>query len=401
LIRILLACEGGSGLGHVDSLKMFARALGPAFTYDGVHFDAAALTALAEVCDDSFRGPAFMPSASRADRGVPLEQWTWAHFMERCGLADVRVLAPSLNWWRSTLQLRRIDLVVCDYAPRALIAARMLGIPAVLTGTAYSVPPDGLKRFPVLLDQSQGGSPDEKAMTARLNAFCAIRGLPELRVLPDVFDCDVKMPQGIAALDPYNGLRTEPLLPRPAGFSRLMAGMGDEILVYLSNIAADPGYMLDALPDIGLPVRLFAPWLETGKAAALRARGIAVEDKLIDPDAIAKRTRLMVLYGQPGTTALGLASGVPQVALPQHFEQAIHAGRAARLGGVRVVSREGLDQGGFVAAIRSAYMDEPLFAAAQRSAPAVRLELDVNVDEMIREALRPALVGVIKRRGLA
>jgi hypothetical protein len=401
VIRILLACEGGSGLGHVDSLAMFSRALGSAFVYDGVHYSDDALKAFAAFCDESFKGPAFLPSAARAENKASLESWSWANFLERCGLGNVQALAPSLNWWRSTLQARHVDLVVCDYAPRALIAARMLGLPVVLTGTAYSVPPNGLERFPAFLDRSLTSTVDEAAMVRKLNAYCGIRGLPELRVLPDVFASDVKLPQGLSFLDPYGGLRTEPLLPRPSNFSRLMAGAGDEIFVYLSNIAADPDHMLDALDALGAPVRLFVPWLDPAKAAALRARGIVVEDKLLDPDDIARRTRLMVLYGQPGTTALGLASGIPQVALPQHIEQIVHAERAARHGGVRVVRREGLDRDRFIAEVRSAYADGALFAAAQAGAPAIRREMDVDVDEMIREAMRPALVGVIKRKGLA
>jgi hypothetical protein len=401
MIRILLACEGGSGLGHVDSLAMFPKALGSAFTYDGVHYSDDALEVLAEACDQTFKGPAFLPSAARAENKANLAGWSWANFLELCGMGNVQALAPSLNWWRTTLQQREIDLVVCDYAPRALLAARMLGIPVALTGTAYSVPPDGLERFPGFLDRSQAGSVDEAAMARKLNAYCGIRGLPELRVLPDLFDCAVKLPQGLSFLDPYEGLRTEPLLPRPTNCSKLIAGDGDEIFVYLSNIGADPDYFLDALDALGAPVRLFVPWLDATKAAALTTRGIAVESKPQHPDDIARRTRLMVLYGQPGTSALGLASGIPQVAFPQHLEQIVHAERAARHGGVRVVRREGLDRDGFIAAIRKAYADEGLLAEARRGVPAIRREMAVDVDDMIRESLRPALVGVIKRRGLA
>ncbi|MGL4242429.1 MAG: hypothetical protein ACRCTI_15075, partial [Beijerinckiaceae bacterium] len=212
MIRIALACEGGGGLGHVDSLKMFAEALGGAFTYDAVHHDPRALAALAGVCEDRFLGPAFMPSAARAE-GLPPnpDAWSWGNFLQRCGLGNVGSFAPAINWWRTMYRMRRIDAVICDYAPRALIAARMLGIPVVLTGTAYSVPPDGLERFPPFLDRSLEPTVDEAAIVGALNAFCGIRGLPTLGVLPEAFDCDLKMPQGLGFLDPYEGLRTEPL----------------------------------------------------------------------------------------------------------------------------------------------------------------------------------------------
>ncbi|MGL4242265.1 MAG: nucleotide disphospho-sugar-binding domain-containing protein, partial [Beijerinckiaceae bacterium] len=176
---------------------------------------------------------------------------------------------------------------------------------------------------------------------------------------------------------------------------------GDEIFVYLSNSNGDPDYLFDSLGEFGAPVRVFAPWLVPEKAAMLERTGARIESKLLAPEDIARRTRLMMHYGQPGTTALGMALGIPQVAMPQHIEQMVHAERAARKGSVRVVRREGLDRSRFIHEIRAAYADDALLAAARRIAPEVRAELDCDGPEMIREAMRPLLVGVIRRKGLA
>jgi UDP:flavonoid glycosyltransferase YjiC (YdhE family) len=402
MIRIVLACEGGTGLGHVDSLVMVAKALGPRFSFDGVHYSDASLESLSAVCETVFRCPATLPRLTSSQAYPDPLNLSWANFLERCNLGKTGKLAPDLAWWRGALRMREIDMVVCDYAPMAMLAARTLGIPVVLTGTAFSVPPDGLQRFPTFVDrETKAADVDEAAIVRTINAICGIRGLPEMAYLPQIYDCAVKLPQGLDFLDPYQGLRTEPLLPRPASFSTLLAKDGREIFVYLSHITADPDFMLDGLVELDAPVRVFVPWLEKDRADMLRSHGIMVEDKPQTPDDIARRTRLMVIYGQPSTTTMALASGLPVLAFPQHFEQSYHANRASRKGGVRQFRRDGLDKEGYLTAIRNAYADEDLFAAAQHVSLDVRRQLSVDAADMIRESLRPALVEIVKKKGLA
>ncbi len=401
MIRILLACEGGTGLGHVGNLKSIAEALGPSFSFDGTHYLDEPLEVLRPFCDAVYRCVATLPTRRPKPEEANDNNWCWANFLANCDFDKPEQIAQSHAWWRIALVQRQIDLVVCDYAPAAILAAKTLGIPVVVTGTAYSVPPDHLSRFPSLMDRDAPTFADEDSMIAAINQVCAIGHMPTIRHLPEIYESTVKLPRGFDFLDPYDGLRTEPLLPWPPDFSPLMAGQGTEIFVYLSNVTADPEFMLDALPELGAPVRAFIPWLGQERAKALADRGVSIETKALHPDDIAQRSRLMVLYGQPGTTALGLASGLPQVAFPQHLEQVIHAQRAAAKGGVRMVRRENLTRDGFVAAVQQAYADEDLLAAARATSPDLRQQTTVDVPHMIRESLRPLLVEIVKKKGLA
>ncbi len=401
MINILLAGEGGSGLGHVQSLRSVAEALGSGFTFDGVYYLDEALHVLAPVCEAVFRGPALSTWNRSLRPEVTDENWSWANFLEITGFRSPLIIAQQMYWWRSLIVTRDIDLVVCDYAPRAMLAAKTLGIPVVLTGTGYGVPPDNLRRFPALMNAQIEPFVDEAAMVQAVNAACTIRGLAPIRDLPQMFDCDVKLPRGLSFLDPYQGLRSTPLLPRPANFSSILAKDGNEIFVYLSNVRNDPDFILEALAELGLPIRAFVPWLKPEKAEGLRAAGVAVENEHVSPDDIARRSRLMVHYGQPATLAMGFAAGLPQLAFPQHVEQRVHAERAARTGAARFVPRQNLTKAAFITAISEAYSDEALFAAAQRMAPATRAEMSADVPNIIRESLRPVLVEIVKRKGLA
>jgi hypothetical protein len=383
MIRIVLACEGGSGIGHVVHLKSIAQALGPAFEFDGFHFHDEPLQILASVCDDVFRCPAMMPRRQSALGTDQEHNWCWANYLEVCGFGDPAILEPQLAWWRDTLQVREADLVICDYATTAVLAAKTLGIPTVITGTALSVPPENLRRFPAFADHIATTLVDE---TAIVDAISGVLGMDPIRCLPDIYKDATRLPCGIDFLDPYQGLRSGPLLPPAVPLGNVMAGEGKEIFVYLSHVIADPSFMLEALSELGAPVR---------------AKNIIVEDKLLKPEDIARRSRLMVAYGQPATVSLALALGLPIVAFPQHLEQSLHAERAARAGGLRFVRRADLTRELYIATIREAYHDETLLAAARQTSPRVRAQFAVDVPDMIRETLRPALVSIIKRKGLA
>ena len=48
---------------------------------------------------------------------------------------------PCADAWRQLLTLLNADLILADYAPTPLLAARCLQVPAVVLGTGFSVPP--------------------------------------------------------------------------------------------------------------------------------------------------------------------------------------------------------------------------------------------------------------------
>ncbi len=401
MIRILLACEGGSGLGHVTKLKTIAQALGPAFSFDGACFQEEPLRVLEPLCDAVYRCPGLWVDPARASVGASETNWCWGNFIESCGFAKSLFLSDALAWWRGTMLGGDIDLVVCDFAPRAQLAARSLGIPVVLTGTGYSVPPDGLLQFPAFADRHATTAVKSQAIIDAVNAIGVIRGLAPLHHLPDFCDADVKLPICIDLLDPYGDLRNQPLLTRPSAFSQKLAGGGEEIFVYLSHVMADPAFLLEALADLGAPVRVYAPWAMPDKMALLQASGAIIEDKPVDPAAIAARSRMMVHYGQPGTTSMALAAALPQLALPQHFEQLVHARLAKKTGAVHVIPRRELTRDRFIAAARKVYADESISQAARRIAPHVRAQMSIDLPDMIRESLRPVLVEIVKKKGLA
>ena len=113
----------------------------------------------------------------------------------------------------------------------------------------------------------------------------------------------------------------------------------NEVFIYFSTTEkSDPGLM-EAIGDLGVPVRLFMPSIDAATAEHFIRRGIHVEQSPVPVDLLAKRTRLMVNAAQHGILCLALAAGLPQVSVPQHLEQTYHAEATASRGVLRSVSR--------------------------------------------------------------
>src|SRR5690606_14584547 len=108
---------------------------------------------------------------------------------------------------------RDISLVVADFAPCALLAARGLGIASIAVGTGYSVPPPGMASFPVLLPRYSIRIYDEAEIVELVNPVVAEFGVPRLERLPEVYASSDQFAFTLDILDPYSATRSQPLLP--------------------------------------------------------------------------------------------------------------------------------------------------------------------------------------------
>ncbi len=92
-------------------------------------------------CEAVYQG-AYLPYDATPRSGPDsVRTATWGEFMGDLGFRDPAFLATQIGWWRETMRTRRISLVIADYAPCALLAARSWGIPCAGIGTGYGLPP--------------------------------------------------------------------------------------------------------------------------------------------------------------------------------------------------------------------------------------------------------------------
>ena len=344
MARVLLAWELGGGLGHVLPLGQLAAALRTrGHAVDLVLRDLSlAPQALGPALDDPglrlWQAPLWLhPLKSAAEPSC------FAELLFDAGYLDAGRLLGLVQGWRQLLAQLRPELIVADFAPTALLAARGRGLPCLPFGTGFSIPP---ARDPVpsyrewALPPPSQAIKAEAAVLASCNQVLDALGEAPLPALHALFDGPEAWVSAWPELDPYRGLRdpghthhwgAPPLADHglaptwpPAAGPRVLAYLHaqhaafDEVLARLANgpwccLASVSGLSeTDARRLSGPQLKLVTQPLALGPALAQAAVHLG--------------------HGGLGVTTSALAAGLPCVLLPLHDEQLLTARRVSSAG---------------------------------------------------------------------
>lgn len=394
MTRVLLAWEAGAGRGHVVTLSRVARALAGIAECDAAlgWMDHAA--EIAPWCTRVFPGVSLpYRRAERKARGAPPNA-TWADYLYDCGMGDGDRLRVNVAWWLETFARRDIGLLVGDYAPCALMAARIAGIPALAIGTGYGIPPPHLPEFPVFLPEYSTREVDEAELVSVVNEALGPLGLPPLSALPQIYVRSGDLVRTLPLLDPYSGWRDAgAYLPPVADFAGHSDGSGTDVFCYFSTTELANAGLVDALCACGLPLRAFLPGASDAVRARLASAGVRIEDAPVPIEEIVRTSRLILNSGQHGILCLALAAGIPQVCVPQHLEQLYHARRAESAGVARVIWPRSAPEDEVLETIRAAWQDETMAKRARAVAREQAHRFAADDLELMRAALRRWLGG--------
>ncbi|MDQ3027343.1 MAG: hypothetical protein M3R58_12680 [Pseudomonadota bacterium] len=138
MARIAFAWELGGEYGHVMSCAGLAGGLelhGHRIAF--MFRELRQLSVIPEARNyDVFQAP----RSAREGRDVALPQ-SYADILLGCGYSDPAELIALVGGWRSLLMHWKPDLLVADFSPTSLVAARTLGIECVTYGNGFFVPP--------------------------------------------------------------------------------------------------------------------------------------------------------------------------------------------------------------------------------------------------------------------
>ncbi len=397
--RVLLCCEAGQGRGHVTTLATVARALAPVARSQAILAQTDHGDILERVCDRVDRGMGLAPVPG----APPSPALTWAGWLRVRGFGDADDLRRRFDWWALAMQSIRPALVVADFAPTALLAARARGIATVATGAAFGLPPATLARFPDLLTPAQDAlhgtvrpdapPPDEAAMCATINAVLGPLGLPPLAHLAEVYAADLSLPRGVAWWDPYDGLRDRPLLLPVEQLPLLQARRGAEVVIYFSTGELDDPATREALQRLPHDAVLVGTEPSPDQARDLArnprlrlARGLLPQAEMV------RRARVIICAGQAGTLSLAVLAGIPVLALPQQHEQLSNALRAAaHLGSVRVLPKVARSTGAILDSLAELWSGAGTATAARLMAMDLRDAYRESALDSYRRLLPPVL----------
>lgn len=374
--RILLAWELGAGYGHVAVMRGVAQAL-RALGHECL-FAVRELHPAEEFFEPEL-GPVFQTPRAPAAAKQPVKlQLSYASLLHNTGFDDPLALAARLRAWRQLIQTLRIDAVLANHAPGALIAARSLALPRSVFGASFTVPP-ALSPFPAFQPQLQFDPQvlirNEGQVLLQLNQALERLRLAPFDCLQDIFADSHTCVFGYPELDVYETARPQvfagladhshgeappwPDMPGPRVFAYLRPFKHLEPL--LRALHASRVCALVRIADV--PLEKLRPYLRPG---------LTFTSKSIHLRQAAEQCDAMIHYAPDGTTAEMLLAGKPGLLLPIDVEKVLTARRAQQLGAV--LATEGLDEKLLAQLLQRLVEDGSLRAGAEAFAARYRTQ---------------------------
>ncbi len=327
MARVLIGWELGANRGHVNVMQIIAQRL--LAERHEVHFalqqiDAAGLDHDRRI--GLWQAPVWPRLLIGQSRHYATPSVSMGDILGRVGLDRPGALAAMIAGWDSILAQLQPDLVVANFAP-ALLAAARGRIETVVNGNGFSCPAAGLAAFPALAR----GQPalDEAELLDIADADLRAAGREPLASLPALFAADHQAIGSFALLDPYRDSRSQPLCAPIIGLDTGIAANpdGQEVFVYFYHLAPADAPLWDGLARSGRTVRIHVPHPTRDHLAAFGRFGFAFEKHPLPFAHIAARSRLALSHGGQGFVSSCLLTGLPQIIAWYDLEKKL-AGRA-------------------------------------------------------------------------
>jgi UDP-N-acetylglucosamine:LPS N-acetylglucosamine transferase len=307
--------------------------------------------------------------ASHAFRGLSIEMWqaplsvqppdriieptvSLSHVLHNVGYANATDLTARISAWRSLIAAVRPDLMLADYSPTALLAARGTGIRTIAIGTGFCLPPR-LQPIPAYAMLHQSASPqqlanDESRLVVRINEALEAFAAPAISNLADVFHSTTA--QWLTTLPELDHYPTRGpadywgLAPERRGVpAQWPPGDRRRIFGYLKPFPHLES-LLQLLNQLELPTVIACDGLSAAIREKHASRTLSFAPPNVDLVQMAEECHLAITNANHTTTTRFLLAGKPVLMIPLHLEQELiaHAVQRNQLG-VSVRLREPRD----------------------------------------------------------
>jgi hypothetical protein len=250
-MRALLAWEQGFGMGHVATFNRIA----PLLAARGVEIVGAwaplsnidrAHPAIARILPAPLSRAA--SSGQWNDDLIPKENAvsSFASSLVSMGFDEERTLANNQTAWKNIFDLVRPDVVIADYAPGAVIAARGR-VPAINVGSWYSVPSHRNGYLAPYDSEEFKDAALQDLLRNSINSALSQRNASPIAGLGDLFPQDTSFAKGFPQFDGHAAWRERPTIPEPFNNVEPATTRGADVLAYL-----DPSMLRNEVLVAGL-----------------------------------------------------------------------------------------------------------------------------------------------------
>ena len=378
-LSFLLAWELGGGLGHIVPLAQVARPLLEAgHQVHMVLLDlASARAGLGELFDHPrlrvWQAPLWQAPLTGAK-----EPACYAELLFRAGYLDAARLSGLVEAWASVFRQTRPDLLLCDHAPTALLAARAESFPCAVISNGFFTPP---RRTPMPSFREWEPIPTERLLQSEglalntCNAILAERGQFLLRSLSQLLDAQESFLVTVPELDHFPQRDDVPGTSRYWGLlsgpshgvaPTWSAGELPRVVVYLKSDYAPLAQVLAQLRDAPFRSLAYVAGLSDAARKEYASERLALSSHPLDMGAACREADLVLCQSGAGTVATALRAGRPVMMLPGHVEQLLVARRVEQMGaGLYLLDGQ---VGKLLASLRRLHDDPRFGLAAQRFA---------------------------------
>ncbi len=356
-MRVLFGWEFGAGLGHVTRFRPIAERLSAQ--------GAEVLCALqelrrADAFNDRSTGAPFpgvrviqaprnvIPNDPKL-RQVPTDSLADIFTLIRFG--DPQALARRIADWRALISDFAPDVVIGDFAPSLMLAARGR-VPRIAIGNGYTTPPSGRVLPPIRPWQTELAEfsiAHEQTLLEQINGVLSTLGDPPIGHLADALNGDESFVFTLSLVDPYAAHRTTATwapFNMPTGIrpKPLSARRARSVFLYLPKGHTLWEMAFDALAAADVDGEAFISDLAPEIAAARDGAGVTLHRSPQDFATLLPSLRLVVHHGGLSTAVAALLAGTPQLILPWNLEHLVTAQGVAKTGGTEVVPPNRRDQ---------------------------------------------------------
>lgn len=336
----LIGWELGGGLGHAGRIKPLAAGL--LARGHGVTLALRDLVQtqrlLADLPCPKLQAPVWLHRAM----GVPEVQVSLPEILMGCGYVDAQAIDALVQGWLALLRLCRAEALVVDYAPSALIAARIAGLPAASVGMGFWMPPHR-QPMPPYRDW-EAIAPGRVARAEQLvfdnvNQVLTRHGAAPLAQLSHLFTADMPLLCSWPEIDHYDRGRVDGdewlgpnFLPDSGRPVQWPAGTGPRVFCYLKSAHPDHVAVLQALVALGCSVNCYLPEVAGGKPPPVASAQIHYAEGPVDLRQACAEAEVLVCHAGQATLVQALLAGVPVLLLPMQAEQFLMARQVERAG---------------------------------------------------------------------